>query len=193
MVRQVAFIAACLLLALAVGATPVRHKEIAQVLPMHLAFIILLPNKNVYSRLTSCIPTSPLPLDMSPSSNADKEADYAVKVKGVEINPDPVIRGKPAKFSISAISRNAVSGGLLVIDVKYFGVHVHQETHELCNETSCPVSGGDFLISHQQSLPAFTPPGTYTLTMQLLGDGGSQLTCVSFGFRIGLGSPVDDN
>jgi hypothetical protein len=28
--------------------------------------------------------------------------DYAVKVQGVEILPDPVVRGKPATFNISA-------------------------------------------------------------------------------------------
>lgn len=33
---------------------------------------------------------------------ADKKADYAVKVKGVDIDPYPVARGKEAKFSISA-------------------------------------------------------------------------------------------
>lgn len=35
-------------------------------------------------------------------SFVDKNADYAVKVEGVEIIPYPVARGKPATFSISA-------------------------------------------------------------------------------------------
>lgn len=33
---------------------------------------------------------------------ADKKGDYAVKVSGVEISPNPVVRGKPATFKISA-------------------------------------------------------------------------------------------
>lgn len=53
---------------------------------------------------------------------------------------------------------NAISGGKLVIDVSYFGWHIHSETHDLCEETSCPVSVGDFVVSHSQILPGFTPP-----------------------------------
>lgn len=35
-------------------------------------------------------------------SSADKEADYLVKVSSVQISPDPIARGKPAKFKITA-------------------------------------------------------------------------------------------
>jgi len=52
----------------------------------------------------------------------------------------------------------ALSGGKLVIDVSYFGWHIHSETHDLCGETTCPVSIGDFVIAHSQVLPGFTPP-----------------------------------
>lgn len=52
----------------------------------------------------------------------------------------------------------AISGGKLVIDVSYFGWHIHSETHDLCDETSCPVSIGDFVVAHSQILPGFTPP-----------------------------------
>lgn len=52
----------------------------------------------------------------------------------------------------------AIAGGEVVIDVKYFGIHVHRETHRFCEETRCPVSQGDFLVSHDEVLPAFAPP-----------------------------------
>lgn len=55
-------------------------------------------------------------------------------------------------------SGEAISGGKLVIDVSYFGWHIHSETHDLCGETSCPVSIGHFVVSHSQVLPGFTPP-----------------------------------
>lgn len=45
-----------------------------------------------------------------------------------------------------------------MIDVSYFGLRIHSETHDLCAETSCPISMGDFVLSHTQSLPGFTPP-----------------------------------
>jgi hypothetical protein len=52
----------------------------------------------------------------------------------------------------------ALSEGKLVIDVSYFGWHVYSETHDLCGESSCPISVGDFVIAHSQVLPGFTPP-----------------------------------
>eukprot|EP00262_Sarcandra_glabra_P009034 TRINITY_DN23018_c0_g1_i1.p1 TRINITY_DN23018_c0_g1~~TRINITY_DN23018_c0_g1_i1.p1 ORF type:complete len:152 (-),score=22.92 TRINITY_DN23018_c0_g1_i1:172-627(-) len=118
----------------------------------------------------------------------DRKGEYAVKVKGVDMSPDPVVKGKPATFKISATTEEAISGGKLVIEVSYSGVHIHSETHDLCAKTSCPVSTGDFVLSHTQSLPGFTPTGSYTLKMKMVGASGEQLTCIGFGFRIGSGS-----
>ncbi|KAI4322494.1 hypothetical protein L6164_022184 [Bauhinia variegata] len=122
----------------------------------------------------------------------DGQGDYAVKVSGVKISPNPVARGKPATFQISATTNKDISGGKLVIDVKYFGVQVHQETHDLCEEVSCPVASGNFVLSHTQTLPSFTPPGSYTLKMKMEDDKKEQLTCISFNFKIGFGSSVSD-
>ncbi|KAG2683133.1 hypothetical protein I3843_10G019100 [Carya illinoinensis] len=123
----------------------------------------------------------------------DKNADYAVKVKGVEIIPYPVARGKPATFSISASTGKAISGGKMVIDVSYYGWHIHSETHDLCGETSCPVSTGNFVVSHSQELPGFTPPGSYSLKMKMYDADKIELTCIGFDFEIGFGSSVADS
>ncbi|XP_043698353.1 putative phosphatidylglycerol/phosphatidylinositol transfer protein DDB_G0282179 [Telopea speciosissima] len=120
----------------------------------------------------------------------DRQGSYAVKVSGVEMSPDPVVRGQPATFSIIASAGEAISGGNMVIDVSFFGVPIHKETHDLCGETSCPVSVGDFVISHTQVLPGFTPPGSYTLKMTMTDADGKMLTCVSFDFKIKIGSSV---
>ncbi|KAK7268111.1 hypothetical protein RIF29_20798 [Crotalaria pallida] len=120
----------------------------------------------------------------------DKRADYNVEVKGVTISPDPIARGQPATFSIAATTGQALSGGKLVIDVSYFGWHIHSETHDLCGETSCPVSVGDFVIAHSQVLPGFTPPGSYSLKMKLYDGNKHELTCITFGFDIGFGSSL---
>ncbi|KAL5169608.1 MD-2-related lipid-recognition protein ROSY1 [Glycine soja] len=88
----------------------------------------------------------------------DKKADYAVKVSGVEISPNPVVSGQAATFKISATSGKAIYGGEVVIGVSYVGVPVHTERIDLCEEVTCPVANGNFLISHTQTLPAITPP-----------------------------------
>ncbi|KAJ7971693.1 MD-2-related lipid recognition domain-containing protein / ML domain-containing protein [Quillaja saponaria] len=122
----------------------------------------------------------------------DKKTEYDVKVKGVEISPNPISRGKPAFFSISATTGTTISGGKLVIDVSYFGWHIYTETHDLCGETSCPVSTGDFVVAHSEVLPGFTPPGSYSLKMKMYDRNNHQLTCIGFDFFIGFASSVAD-
>ncbi|XP_004506242.1 uncharacterized protein [Cicer arietinum] len=122
----------------------------------------------------------------------DKKADYAVKVTGIEILPNPVVSGDPANFKISATSGKAISGGKVVISVSYVGVPVHSETIDLCKEVSCPVANGNFLISHTQTLPSITPPGPYSLKMTLKNDNGELLTCIKFNFKIVFGSFLSD-
>ncbi|KAG2286292.1 hypothetical protein Bca52824_045896 [Brassica carinata] len=56
------------------------------------------------------------------------------------------------------MQRRGITGGKLVIEVTYFGWHIHSETHDLCSETTCPVETGDFLVAHSQVLPGYTPP-----------------------------------
>ncbi|CAN7010562.1 hypothetical protein IGI04_011764 [Brassica rapa subsp. trilocularis] len=121
-------------------------------------------------------------------SYCDNNEEYQVKVHGVDISPDPIVTGQPATFSISANTDNVISRGKLVIEVSYFGWHIHSETHDLCDETSCPVAVGDFLVAHSQVLPGYTPPGKYSLTMKMLDGHKKELTCIKFSFKIGLGS-----
>ena len=64
-------------------------------------------------------------------------------------------------------SGQALSGGKVVIDVSYFGWHVHSETHDLCGETACPISVGDFVLAHSQVLPGFTPPVSHCFVLSL--------------------------
>ncbi|MBA0548553.1 hypothetical protein Golob_019645 [Gossypium lobatum] len=90
----------------------------------------------------------------------DNGGNYVVKVNGIYISPNPVVSGKPATFSISASTGQAISRGKALAT----------------------------LYSHNQVLPGFTPPGSYTLKMTLTGDGIPQLTCISFDFKIGFGA-----
>ncbi|KAL6145440.1 PREDICTED: putative phosphatidylglycerol/phosphatidylinositol transfer protein DDB_G0282179 [Fragaria vesca subsp. vesca] len=126
-------------------------------------------------------------------SYCDKNADYAVKVTGLDINPYPIARGKPASFNIAATTGESITGGKLVIDVSYFGWHIHSENHDLCSETSCPVSVGDFVVAHSQELPGYTPPGSYSLKMKMYDANKQELTCIAFDFDIGFAASVADS
>jgi hypothetical protein len=56
-----------------------------------------------------------------------------------------------------------IDGGKVIIDVSYFGLHVHTEKIELSEETPCPIEAGNFVLSHTQILPGYTPPVCLTL------------------------------
>lgn len=56
-----------------------------------------------------------------------------------------------------------ITTGKLVIDVSYFIIHVHSETHNFCDEISCPATG-EFVLASKQTLPSFTPPVSITST-----------------------------
>ncbi|XP_051216223.1 uncharacterized protein [Lolium perenne] len=118
-----------------------------------------------------------------------KGKDYPVKVTGVEIVPDPVQPGSPATFKISASTDETITNGKLVVDVKYFFFNVYSETDDICTKTTCPATA-DFELAHSQTLPSFTPPGSYTITMKLLGENDKELSCISFGFSIGFLAPI---
>ncbi|XP_013646533.2 putative phosphatidylglycerol/phosphatidylinositol transfer protein DDB_G0282179 [Brassica napus] len=120
----------------------------------------------------------------------DGNKEYEVKVQGVNILPYPIVRGEPATFSISSNTDNVISSGKLVIEVSYFGWHIHSETHDLCDETKCPVAVGDFLVAHSQVLPGYTPHGSYSLKMKMVDGHKKELTCIKFSFEIGLVSSL---
>ncbi|XP_020238394.1 putative phosphatidylglycerol/phosphatidylinositol transfer protein DDB_G0282179 [Cajanus cajan] len=120
------------------------------------------------------------------------DVNYDVKVSGVEIKPDPVVRARPVTFKISADTGEAIYGGKWVISVAYFGFVVHNEIRDFCEELSCPVASGNFVVAHSQKLPAFAPPGTYTVEMTLKNEKNEALTCITFKFKIVFGSLVCD-
>lgn len=56
----------------------------------------------------------------------------------------------------------------MVIEVSYFGWHIHSETHDLCDETNCPIAIGDLLVAHSQILPGYTPPVSLLINLKPL-------------------------
>ncbi|KAH9322528.1 hypothetical protein KI387_017167 [Taxus chinensis] len=167
-----------------------------------------------------------------PATNADEnteycgsEKDYSVKVDSVDIDPNPVVRGEPATFNISATSgcsslsisditavhrekyivihgeklvepilvkKAGLSGGKLTIEVFFYGLRVHAESHNLCTKTTCPIKEGSFILTHSQSLPAFTPPGSYRLRIKMTGTDSKLLTCIYVKFTIVRGSIISE-
>jgi len=68
--------------------------------------------------------------------------------------------------------------------VSYRGVHIYQESDDLCKRTSCPVDVGALIIHADQDLPPFTPPGPYKLQIQASDESGAALLCIAISFDI---------
>ncbi|XP_061338228.1 uncharacterized protein LOC133285083 [Gastrolobium bilobum] len=122
----------------------------------------------------------------------DKNANYAVKVSGVQILPDPVVRGEPFTFKIAAYTGEPIASGDLVYQISYVGIEGPPATflHDLCEEVPCPVTAGNFVLTHTELLPPVTPPGTYNVKLNFKDHNDKQLTCIIFPFKIGAKSSV---
>ncbi|KAK7276533.1 hypothetical protein RIF29_17674 [Crotalaria pallida] len=122
----------------------------------------------------------------------DKNADYSVKVSGVKILPNPVVRGEPFTFKIAAYTDEPIQSGDLIYEISFVGVEAPPAIfhHDLCEESSCPVSAGNFLLIHTELLPSYTPPGTYNVKLTFKDQNDKQLSCIIFPFKIGAGSSV---
>ncbi|KAL2665561.1 hypothetical protein AAZV13_02G230500 [Glycine max] len=121
-----------------------------------------------------------------------KNADYAVKVSGVEILPDPVERGVPFTFKIPAYTPEPIQSGDLLYEISYAGIEAQPATflHDLCEEAPCPVPAGNFVLVHTELLPPVTPPGTYNVKLNFKDHNDKLLTCIIFPFKIGSKSSV---
>ncbi|XP_020213602.1 putative phosphatidylglycerol/phosphatidylinositol transfer protein DDB_G0282179 [Cajanus cajan] len=122
----------------------------------------------------------------------DGNADYDVKVSGVEILPDPVERGVPFTFKIPAYTPEPIQSGDLVYEISYAGIEGAPATflHDLCEEAHCPVPAGNFVLVHTELLPPVTPPGTYNVKLTFKDHKEKLLTCIVFPFKIGAKSSV---
>ena len=57
------------------------------------------------------------------------------------------------------------TSGVLLYEVSYAGTHPFDSTyiHDLCEETSCPVPVGNFLVTHKTTVPPMAPSVSLTL------------------------------
>ncbi|XP_073157020.1 uncharacterized protein [Henckelia pumila] len=136
-----------------------------------------------------CVVCLLVPLNSATTRDVEycnKKANYAVKVSGIDITPYPISRNVETTFAINAATDETISGGKLKIDVAYWGFYIHSESHDLCQKTECPISNGNFTITHKQALPGITPFGSYTLKMTLSDANKKELTCINFYFSMGF-------
>jgi len=125
--------------------------------------------------------TAPKPSDWQ---LCDEHANYDIMVKNVSINPDPVVSGEEMTFVVPAYSEKEITGGSVVVSVSFHGITVHTEQSNICDKAQCPIAPGVFVLDNTQVLPGITPPGSYKIKLQFLGEEGEQLACANINFSI---------
>ncbi|KAG6596628.1 hypothetical protein SDJN03_09808, partial [Cucurbita argyrosperma subsp. sororia] len=118
----------------------------------------------------------------------DETAKYDIMVKGVEISPSPIVRGHPTNMTLNLIIGKPIIAGKMVVDILYFGWHVYSDSYDICVETSCPYTSGDFALAPFQTPLAFFVPGSYHMQITIIDGHDNKLTCFGFDYELVIAS-----
>lgn len=115
--------------------------------------------------------------------------DGSIKIEDVKLVPDPVVAGSDAAFDVAATvaAGAAIPDGSISVDIKYGGAEIAHETVKLCDTTTCPTPAtGAISIKYSKTIPAFIPPGAYTIEFHATGGAGAEvLFCFAVDFSVG--------
>ncbi|XP_022151451.1 uncharacterized protein LOC111019382 [Momordica charantia] len=129
----------------------------------------------------------------TPVQLCDETATYDIMVKGVEISPSPIVRGHPTNMTFNLIIGKPIIAGKMVVDISYFGWHIYSDSHDICVETSCPYSFGDFALTPLRTPLAFFFPGSYHMQIMIVDGDDNKLTCFGFDYELVIASLFGDS
>ncbi|XP_023522645.1 uncharacterized protein LOC111786644 [Cucurbita pepo subsp. pepo] len=132
-------------------------------------------------------------IDIYSSTDADETAKYDIMVKGVQISPSPIVRGRPINMTFNLIIGKPIIAGKMVVDIAYFGWHMYRDSHDICVETSCPYSFGDFALAPLQTPLAFFLPGSYHMQITVVDGDDNKLACFGFDYELVIASLFGDS
>lgn len=105
--------------------------------------------------------------DATTSWSSCGDGREAITIHEVKLVPDPVVAGTAAAFDVAAAvaaGAGPIPGGSISVGIKYRGAEIATETVELCDTTDCPTpEQGPISIKYSKTIPAFIPPGPYTI------------------------------
>ena len=117
------------------------------------------------------------------------DGSESITIQDVKLIPDPVVAGHDAAFDVAAsvASGQAIPDGSISVDIKYAGAEIAHETVKLCDTTGCPTPGsGPISIKYSKTIPAFIPPGAYTIEVRGRTLKKTPTTCSALHFSFHL-------
>ncbi len=80
----------------------------------------------------------------------------------LDIAPDPLIKGKPAKIFYDFTTKETITSGIIKYSVKYKDIPIHSGTSNICtSKIKCPIKAGRYNGSHTVTVPNQAPSGDY--------------------------------
>lgn len=120
---------------------------------------------------------------LQPAAAADwslcrKVGAGAMNVTDVQIVPDPIQAGAPAKFQIFTENLLYVEAGILTASVRYLGFQVYKKSGDFCVQATCPMTPGSTVMDLIEQMPPFLPPGKMVLSLHAKRSDNVDLFCV---------------
>jgi len=105
------------------------------------------------------------------------------------MTPDPPIRAQAENVTMVGFLKTPgpVSGGILTLEITYFGIPVYSFESSICDIIQCPVQPGPlsaYVIIPGSAIPRISPPGTYVGTSRIVDNNQNELSCITLEFDL---------
>ena len=99
----------------------------------------------------------------------------------VDLAPSPItIGGKVTVTSKGALKAPITEGATYKVVLKLGAVTIFTESHNLCENTACPIAAGDDVtLTVSQGVPAAAPAGKFTMQTTVSAADGSIISCIT--------------
>lgn len=106
------------------------------------------------------------------------------QVGSLTLTPDPPVTGQQISVATSGQLSEQITGGQIVLDLRYDWVVPVKKTVDLCDTLkqigkSCPLPAGPLSISVAQQIPGAIPRGKLSGTVTLKAQDGRRISCIS--------------
>jgi len=112
--------------------------------------------------------------------------DYTIG--NVVITPDPPSKGHNLTVKFDGTLKTTVTGGNILLNVKYSIVTLINKNFDLCTEVEsqakCPFPAGPWGLTVSELIPGDAPGGSYTGTATLTDQNKKEIACIKFGVKL---------
>lgn len=133
----------------------------------------------------AAVAPSAVPAAAAPVPFTTCATDATFQVSNVDVDPQPLVRGKRATFRADGTLLESLTGGSYVADFRYQGVSVLQRSGSIDQLIALPAQPGPATLEATAKVPRQAPQGSYELVFSASDQNGAAVTCLRVPFTIG--------